>query len=192
MEVLHRSRARLAFPVRPTAGSHPSHQCHLAGRNACPAGGLDERTACTSASPDPALSKHGDSDELVFLQGERLHLLHEAQAQLLLPRQGHALHGHGQPHGSCHSLQRGHSEGLPGGAQTSSSFWELCLGTWPVPSNSRAFHVMYLFQCPVPGVIAASPVKLQFFLVRFCHHADGHDPSGEVQDVVQHRGGDSS
>lgn len=152
---------------------------------------MQSRPVCVSADSGPAelgLERLRCSRPAA----EGLHLLHEAQAQLLLPRQGHALHGHGQPHGSCHSLQRGHSEGLPGGAQTSSSFWKLCLGTWPVPSNSRAFHVMYLFQCPVPGVIAASPVKLQFFLVRFCHHADGHDPSGEVQDVVQHRGGDSS
>lgn len=32
------------------------------------------------------------------------HLLHEAQAELVLPRQGHTLHGHGQPLAARHSL----------------------------------------------------------------------------------------
>lgn len=58
--------------------------------------------------------------------------------------------------------------------------------------QSLLHHFPYLFQCPVPGVITASLVKLQLFLISLCHGADGNNPGGEVQDVVQHRGGDGS
>lgn len=57
---------------------------------------------------------------------------------------------------------------------------------------SNTSCVTYLLQCPVPEVTTASSVKLQLFLISLCHCADGYDPGGEVEDIVQHCGGDGS
>lgn len=51
---------------------------------------------------NPALGE--DSDNHVFLHDKRLHFLHEPEAQLLLPWQGHALHGHRHPLSTAKSL----------------------------------------------------------------------------------------
>lgn len=55
---------------------------------------------------------------LPALPDHLLHLLHEAQAQLILPRQSHALHRHWQPLPSTHSL---HTANKRQGSQRQSS-----------------------------------------------------------------------
>lgn len=92
-------------PLVPKASRQLSHHCILTEGNKSPVAQTKGWPTLVLAGILLQLSVWG-SEETVLLQAEGLHLLHEAQAQLLLPWQSHTLHGHGQPHSSFHSLQK--------------------------------------------------------------------------------------
>lgn len=119
-------------------------------------------------------------------EGKSLHLLHEAQAQLVLPRQSHALHGHGQPHGSfqkeaCKKLRTVLSQGARAGTGHCRK------GGQRKTSEGTAARLTNTSPAAPQGTGTADAncaTKQPPTLIRRCRHALGQCPRGVTLPII--------